>query len=119
VPAHTVVRYRSMAGVVNAVAAGMGLAPLPAHCFEDPVFKDVLIPVLTDHPVWETELYILYISRKHIAPKIRSFLDFSLEITRLDSTLSLGNYAKDGCPVLEAATPPSKRGRASSRVAGI
>src|ERR1700758_2798403 len=37
-----VMRYRSMSGVANAVAAGIGVGPLPAIFFEDPVFKDLL-----------------------------------------------------------------------------
>ena len=56
VPVRAVARYRSMAGVANAVAAGTGLAPLPEHFFEDPGFKDVVTPVLTDYPVWTTRL---------------------------------------------------------------
>src|SRR5580700_9397252 len=50
VPLRVVLRYRSMAGVANAVAAGIGLAPIPAIVFEDPVFEQVLVPVLPDYP---------------------------------------------------------------------
>ena len=78
VAARTVVRYRSVAGVAHAVAAGMGLARLPAHFFKDPQFKDVLTPVLIDLPVWQTTLYIVYPSRKFLPLKIRSFADFLL-----------------------------------------
>jgi DNA-binding transcriptional LysR family regulator len=87
VPARTVIRYRSMAGVAHAVAAGMGLARLPAHFFKDPQFKDVLTPVLTDHPVWQTTLYIVYASRKFVPLKIRTFADFLLlELARREET---------------------------------
>jgi DNA-binding transcriptional LysR family regulator len=82
VPARTVVRYRSMAGVANAVAAGLGLAPLPEKFFEDPAFKDVLVPLLTEHPLWETTLYLVYVSRKYAPLKIRAFVDFYLELAR-------------------------------------
>jgi DNA-binding transcriptional LysR family regulator len=76
-----------MAGVAHAVAAGMGLARLPAHFFKDPQFKDVLTPVLTDHPVWQTTLYIVYASRKFVPLKIRTFADFLLvELTRREET---------------------------------
>ena len=37
-----------MTGVANAVAAGIGLGPIPALTFEDPVFKGVLVPILTE-----------------------------------------------------------------------
>lgn len=81
VPARVVARYRSRAGVANAIAAGIGLAPLPCVYFEDPIFKDELIPVLTDFPVAEATLYAVYVSRKHVPRKIRSFIDFLLEVT--------------------------------------
>jgi DNA-binding transcriptional LysR family regulator len=85
--ARTVIRFRSMAGVAHAVAAGMGLARLPTHFFKDPQFKDILRPVLTDHPVWQTTLYIVYASRKFIPLKIRTFADFLLlELARREET---------------------------------
>ena len=74
-----VLRYRSMAGVANAVAAGIGLAPLPSLYFEDPAFKDVLIPVLTEYPLREATLYVVYVSRKYVPLKIRTFIDFLSE----------------------------------------
>jgi DNA-binding transcriptional LysR family regulator len=90
VPARTVVRYRSMAGVANAVAAGLGLAPLPEKYFEDPPFKDVLVPLLTEHPLGESTLYLVYVSRKYAPLKIRAFVDFYLELTREESSLLRG-----------------------------
>jgi DNA-binding transcriptional LysR family regulator len=79
VPARIVQRFRSMAGVPHAVAAGSGLAPLPQTLFEEPAFKDVLVPVLPDFPVSHTTLYLVYISRKYVPLKIRSFIDFVIE----------------------------------------
>jgi DNA-binding transcriptional LysR family regulator len=74
-----VMRYRSMSGVANAVAAGIGLGPLAAIFFEDPVFKDVLIPVIPEHPFREPTLYLVYVSRRYLPLKIRAFIDFILE----------------------------------------
>ena len=88
VPARAVARYRSMAGVANAVAAGIGLAPLPEHFFEDPGFKDVVTPILTDHPVSTTMLYLVYVSRKYVPLKIRTFIDFFLEVLGQESDLT-------------------------------
>jgi DNA-binding transcriptional LysR family regulator len=79
VPARIVQRFRSMSGVPHAVAAGTGLAPLPQTLFEEPAFKDVLVPVLPDHPLRQTTLYLVYISRKYVPLKIRSFIDFVVE----------------------------------------
>jgi DNA-binding transcriptional LysR family regulator len=79
VPARVVARYRSMAGVAHAVAAGIGLAALPRIFFEDPVFEHQLIPVLSDHPIAQATLYLVYVSRRNAPLKIRTFIDFFLE----------------------------------------
>jgi DNA-binding transcriptional LysR family regulator len=74
-----VMRYRTVAGVANAVAAGIGLAPLAATFFEDPMFKDVLTPVMTEYPFREGTLYLVYVSRKYLPLKIRACVDFLLQ----------------------------------------
>lgn len=79
IPARVVQRCRSTAAVPHAVASGVGLAPLPLTVFEDPAFKDVLMPVLTRHPLRQTTLYLVYASRKYVPLKIRSFIDFVIE----------------------------------------
>jgi DNA-binding transcriptional LysR family regulator len=79
VPLRVVLRYRSMQGVAHAVAAGIGLAPLPDLFFEDPVFKDVLKPVLIDSPLQEPTLHLVYVSRRYVPIKLRAFMDFALE----------------------------------------
>jgi DNA-binding transcriptional LysR family regulator len=79
VPLRVVLRYRSLSGVANAVAAGIGLAPLPDLMFEDPAFRDVLKPVLTDYPMEQPTLHIVYVSRKHLPLKIRAYIDFVQE----------------------------------------
>jgi len=66
VPMRVVLRYRSMLGVANAVASGIGLAPLPAILFEDPVFKTRLTPVLMNYPLRQSMLYLVYVSRKYL-----------------------------------------------------
>jgi DNA-binding transcriptional LysR family regulator len=78
-PLRVVLRYRSMIGAVHAVAAGIGLAPLPEIQFEEPEFKGVLTPVLTEYPVQGPTLYIVYVSRKYLPLKIRAFIDFLME----------------------------------------
>jgi DNA-binding transcriptional LysR family regulator len=79
VPARIVQRFRSMAGVPHAVAAGTGLAPLPMTLFEEPAFQDLLVPVLPDFPLSQATLYLVYISRKYVPLKMRSFIDFVVE----------------------------------------
>jgi DNA-binding transcriptional LysR family regulator len=79
VPMRVVLRYRSMLGVANAVASGIGLAPLPAILFEDPVFKTRLTPVLMDYPLRQSMLYLVYVSRKYLPLKLLTFRDFLVE----------------------------------------
>ncbi|MDB6045647.1 MAG: LysR family transcriptional regulator [Gammaproteobacteria bacterium] len=85
IPARVVLRFgTSMSvAVAHAVCAGIGLAPLPRMMFEDPMFKDALRPVLVKHPLRHPHLYALYVSRKHLPLKIRTFLDHLIETTRI------------------------------------
>jgi DNA-binding transcriptional LysR family regulator len=79
VPVRVVLRYRSMSGVAHAVAAGIGVAPLPETTFEDPLFKELLVPVLTEYPLQEPTLHAVYVSRRFLPLKIRAFIDFVME----------------------------------------
>src|SRR5882757_8916311 len=85
IPARVVLRFGSSmsVAVAHAVCAGIGLAALPRMMFEDPMFKEVLCPVLTKHPLRHPHLYALYVSRKHLPLKIRTFLDHLIERTRI------------------------------------
>jgi DNA-binding transcriptional LysR family regulator len=79
VPVRVALRYRSVNGVAHAVAAGIGLAPLPATFFEDPMFKAVLSPVLTEYPLQDPTLHVVYVSRRYLPLKIRTFVDFMMQ----------------------------------------
>lgn len=79
VPIKVVLRYRSSVGVGHALAAGVGIGPLPALLFEDPAFRHRLVPVLPEFPLREGTLYMVYVSRKYVPLKIRSFIDFMVE----------------------------------------
>ncbi len=79
VPIHVAMRYRSAVGVGHAAAAGIGIAPLPVVFFEDTAFRKQLVPVLTQFSLREATLYAVYVSRKYVPLKIRSFIDFMLE----------------------------------------
>src|SRR6267154_4435305 len=84
IPARVVLRFRSMSvAVAHAVCADIGLAPLPRTMFEDPMFKDSLCPVLTQHPLRHPQLYAIYVSRKHLPLKIRTFIDQLIEFTHI------------------------------------
>jgi DNA-binding transcriptional LysR family regulator len=79
VPARVVLRFRSAGGVAHAVSAGIGLAPVPVTVIEDRVFKGALTPVLAEYPLRRPTLYAIYVSRKRLPPKIRTFIDHVIE----------------------------------------
>ena len=78
VPARIVARYRSMAGVAHAVAAGIGLAALP-RIFSRIRSSGTSWSRSSGSPVRAGYLYLVYVSRRNAPLKIRSFIDFFLE----------------------------------------
>jgi DNA-binding transcriptional LysR family regulator len=79
VPARVVLRFRSMSGVAHAVSAGIGLAPLPLSVIEDPQFKGTLQPILIEYPLRQPTLFAVYLSRKLVPLKIRTFIEHLVE----------------------------------------
>jgi DNA-binding transcriptional LysR family regulator len=61
------------------ISTGIGLAPLPAILFGDPAFKTRLTPLLTDYPLRQSMLYLVYVSRKYLPLKLLIFRDFLVE----------------------------------------
>jgi FixJ family two-component response regulator/DNA-binding transcriptional LysR family regulator len=73
-------RYQSIDGVANAVAAGIGIGPVPAVLFEDPAFREVFTPILPDYPLRQATLYVVYASGKFVPRTLRTFVDLAIEI---------------------------------------
>jgi DNA-binding transcriptional LysR family regulator len=111
-PFHVVLRYRSMDGVANAVAAGIGIAPVPAVLFEDPAFREVLTPILPDYPLQQPTLYVVYASRKFVPQKLRTFVDFIVESLAPEPDARLFQALKPRPTALAKTTLPPSRGRA-------
>jgi DNA-binding transcriptional LysR family regulator len=83
-PARVVLRFESMSiAVTHAVCTGIGLAPLPRMALEDPMFKDLLFPVLTKYPFKQRHMYAVYLSRKHLPLKIRTFVDHLVDFVKI------------------------------------
>jgi DNA-binding transcriptional LysR family regulator len=74
-----ILRYRSMSGVANAIAAGIGIGPLPSVLFEDPLFRKALVPVLPEYPLKRAMLYVVYSSNKLVPAKVKTFIAFIAE----------------------------------------
>lgn len=75
VPARVVLRLSSTSGVAHAISTGMGIAALPLTVIEDPQFREVLRPILTQHPLQQPTLFALYAARRLMLPKLRTFID--------------------------------------------
>jgi len=45
------------------------------------MFREGLCPVLTKHPLRHAHLYAVYVSRKHLALKTRTFVDHLIEMS--------------------------------------
>jgi hypothetical protein len=81
--------------VAHAVSAGIGLASLPRSMFEESAFADVLCPVLTEHPLRQSHLYAIYVSRKYLPLKLRTFVDYLIERTRIPPPWGTAATARD------------------------
>ena len=58
--------------------AGHGITRMPAFNLNGQLESGQLVEVLSDQPRYEINLYLVYASRKHMSPKVRSFIDFTL-----------------------------------------
>src|SRR5271167_474381 len=81
IPLRVALRCRTLADVAITVAGGMGLALLPTALLNDPAFVNVLRPLLTEFPLQEFNLYLLYPGRKFQPFKSRAFIDLVLDST--------------------------------------
>jgi DNA-binding transcriptional LysR family regulator len=75
VAARVVLRLSSTNGAAHAISTGIGLAALPLTVIEDPQFRGVLRPILTEHPLRQPTLFALYAARRLMLPKLRTFID--------------------------------------------
>jgi len=68
---------------------GMGLAMLPIWMIEDDLRSSRLVRVLGDQGRRDVTLYGVYPSRKYLSPKVRTFLDFLLDDSRLKTAFEV------------------------------
>ena len=62
--------------------AGLGLVQAPRYRFAAELAAGTLIEVLADHPPTPTPLSALYPHNRHLAPRLRVFLDYIADIFR-------------------------------------
>jgi hypothetical protein len=100
-----------MDGVANAISAGIGIAPVPAELFEDPLFKDVM-PILPGYPLQQATLYALYVSRRFVPLQLRTFVDFIAQVLGPVAAQEPRSHVEGRSVGRSPVTPPAaERGR--------
>lgn len=82
--------------MVALARSGLGLIQAPRYRFAEDFARDALVEILPDHPPPPTPLAAYYPQRRHLAPRLRVFLDWCTGILR-----------NAGDAPLSPATPPA------------
>ena len=87
----------------EAAIAGMGITLQPDFIVGQALDEGRLVQVLPEYRVLPLRIFAVYASRSHLAPKVRSFIDFLVEFFAI------------GCPhpLVEVAAPPARWWRSS------
>ncbi|EKU25730.1 LysR family transcriptional regulator [Xanthomonas graminis] len=64
----------------EAAIAGMGIVLQPDFIAQDALQDGRLVRVLPEHRLGPIGVYAVYASRSHLAPKVRSFIDYLVEV---------------------------------------
>ena len=64
---------------LDMASAGHGITRMPAFNLTGQLEDGRLVDVFPDLPKHEINLYLVYASRKHMSPKVRSFIDFMMD----------------------------------------
>jgi len=64
----------------EAAIAGMGIVLQPDFIAEKELEDGRLVRVLPDHQLAPIGVYAVYANRSHLAPKVRSFIDYLVEV---------------------------------------
>ncbi|USD67841.1 LysR family transcriptional regulator [Vibrio sp. SCSIO 43136] len=59
--------------------AGQGITRLPVDHVQEELAQGKLVELFEDWPKFPLALYLVYPSRKHMSPKVRSFIEFVIE----------------------------------------
>ena len=72
----------------EAAIAGMGIIAQPDFIIDQALADGRLVPVLPEWEVPAIGIYAVYTSRSHLAPKVRSFIDYLVECLDEDAARS-------------------------------
>jgi DNA-binding transcriptional LysR family regulator len=82
--------------VHHAALAGRGIALLPLLSLTDDIRAGRLSRVLTEFPSQHSQTYLIYPSRRHLAPRTRVVIDFLVKQLRLAQTQMEAELMGDG-----------------------
>lgn len=88
--------------------AGCGITMKPVYDVADHLRSGALVPVLPDYPPPTATLAILYPHRRLLAPKVKAFADYFIEVAKRDITAALDSLSIE-------ALAQSAPGRSRSR----
>lgn len=71
-------RLNNENAIRRAALAGLGVAFLPTYVVGPDIQSGLLQPLLTDYTVSEKSLFVTYLPTRHLAAKVRCFVDFML-----------------------------------------
>ena len=75
-------RFDSGEAIRQSALQGMGVAFLPSFLVNDDVESGLLVKVLSDYGGKKLPIQVVYVSRHHLAQKIRLFIDGLVEYRR-------------------------------------
>ena len=76
-------RANNIVAVRHAALAGYGIAFLPEQSVADDIRAARLYKLLADYPSERYDAYVIYPSRRHLAPRTRVVIDFLVEQVKL------------------------------------
>lgn len=78
------------AALMDVAAAGLGIACLPDFMVQQAIERGQLVSVLDAHVEHQGTFWLLWPSSKHLAPKLRVFIDFMVEALFANETMGYG-----------------------------
>lgn len=72
-------RMDSAEALVNAAVSGAGIVNMPSYLLSADIAQGRLQPILQGFAVEALPIRAIYPSRRHLAPKVRRFIDFLFE----------------------------------------
>jgi DNA-binding transcriptional LysR family regulator len=76
---HGDIQMNNSLAIREAVLAGAGISRMPTFTVGNDIKAGCLIQVLPDYKLLELSIYLIFAGREHMAPKIRSFIDFMVK----------------------------------------